>query len=337
MATPEVQLNPHRIHAGLVDKRLVRDLVERHTGERPARLIARATKAPRLVYEATLDDGCTVIFKAEVDTRGDDAIVLEAWAMERAREAGVPAPRVLALDASGAAFPGRYAIFEQASGAPLPPVWRARTPDEADLAPEAMRRAFRAAGAALRRLHALPIPGYGRLDDERYLRTGEVRGRSKTWREVTLDPALAAVEHMVERGVVHGDDAGRLHAAIAAHQGVLAECGDGRLLHGDFAAKHIYVEQPSGDLTAVIDFGDREAGDPAFDVANFVLWEDDERLGWLREGYGEVDGGFGTRVRAYALADTLRLAHSRLLEGRTADAAPVIGRLRAMGERLLGG
>jgi len=78
---------------------------------------------------------------------------------------------------------------------------------------------------------------------------------------------------------------------------------------------------------AIIDFGDREAGDPAFDVANFLLWEDEQRLTWLRDGYGDAGDDFDTRVWVFALADGLRLAHKRYAAGRIDAADPVVKQL----------
>jgi aminoglycoside phosphotransferase (APT) family kinase protein len=276
--------NVHRIRAGVIDDRLVLDAIEGHLGVRPVTLTQLATQAPRLVFEVMLPGGRAVIFKAEQDTRGDDAIVLETWAMERAREAGVPVSRGLALETDGSRFPGRYAVFEKAGGSPLPPVWRARESNEADLTAESVRRALRSAGEALRRIHGIAVGGYGRLDDERYLRAGDVRGRDDSWREVALAPALAALDFMSMRRLMDRARIEQARAILAAHDPILTMCPDPRLLHGDLGAKHIYVDAATDELTAIIDFGDREAGDPAFDVANFVLWEDDERLRWLREG-----------------------------------------------------
>ncbi len=99
--------NVHAIRA-VLDERLISELIASHIGRRPVRLEQRPTKAPRYVYEAFFGDGGSVVFKAEHDTHGDDAIVLEWWAMDRVREIGVPAPEVLARDWSAAAFPGRY-------------------------------------------------------------------------------------------------------------------------------------------------------------------------------------------------------------------------------------
>src|SRR5438270_2787433 len=72
-----------------------------------------------IVYEAS-SGGRTVVFKAvDPDGRDADAIAAEAWACERAREAGVPAPAVLAVDASRDAFPSSFFVMEKVAGESL--------------------------------------------------------------------------------------------------------------------------------------------------------------------------------------------------------------------------
>jgi aminoglycoside phosphotransferase (APT) family kinase protein len=331
----EASANKHRIHSGVVDEELVLDAVARETGARPARIEPRETQAPRLVYECAFDDREPVIFKAEVDAGDDAALALEAWAMERVRSLGVPAPRVIALDTSGARFPGAYAIIEKLAGVPLPPVWRDRAEDEADLAPDELRAVLKTAGEYLRRVHGVEVRGYGRLDDDRYLRTGEVRGRHAAWSDVTLAPALEALAYMESRSYLDAAACSDLRTVLREYDAVLGTCADPRLLHGDLGAKHIFVHPATAALTGIIDWGDRESGDPAMDLANFELWEDAARLEWLLEGYGDERPDLRTRILVYAIADGLRLAHKRYAQGRVHDAAPVVAWLMPRIERAL--
>ena len=327
--------NVHRLRDDVVAASLVLDAIERALGRRPAALVPHETQAPRLVSEARFDSGASVIFKAEHDTRGDDAIALEAWALDAVARLGVPVPRVLASDFTSTHFPGKYVILEKVAGRPIPPVFRAPAPDEVVLAPEALDAVLRDVGRHLRAIHSIRVGGYGRLDDARYQRTGEVRGRSTSWADVTLSAARLALDALAALDALPVASISILRDLFDSTPD-LAVCEDPRLLHGDLGAKHIFVDSATGTLTSIIDFGDREAGDPAWDLANFSLWEDDERLESLLAGYSDVTWEMRRRIAAYGVVRAMTLAHRRIAQGRRDDAQPVLARLISMlaGERL---
>ena len=73
---------------------------------------------PRFVWRAELPRGRVVYVKAEADTGGEHALRLEAWAMERARQAGVPVAEMVALDDSERVFAGPVLVLAPAPGPP---------------------------------------------------------------------------------------------------------------------------------------------------------------------------------------------------------------------------
>jgi aminoglycoside phosphotransferase (APT) family kinase protein len=97
---------------------------------------------------------------------------------------------------------------------------------------------------------------------------------------------------------------------------------DAWLVHGDFDETHIYVDPAGGDLTSIIDWGDREASDPAWELGVFLQWDGSRALGRLLRGYaphvGERDS-LMSRARLYALAFGLGLAARRWRQGRGDD------------------
>lgn len=261
---------------------LVFEAVAHTLGARPTGIEQRATKPPRYVYEASMPGAPAVIIKIEHDTGGDDAIVLEAWAMEQARAHGVPAPRVITLDVSGKIIPGRYAIFSRVPGRPMAePAVHYPLGDLHD----SERRLLAEAGHALRPLHNIVVAGYGRLDDDLYLRTGEVRGVARRWRDATLQPALAALPSLAAAGAITAAEARDLRRLLDEREELFDDPPSPRLLHGDFDSTHMFVDGDPPHVSGIIDFGDREAGDPLWDLATFALWEDDARLAALVDGY----------------------------------------------------
>jgi aminoglycoside phosphotransferase (APT) family kinase protein len=210
------------------------------------------------VFSAVLGDR-TVLFKADRDA-GHGRVVLEAWAYQRARELGAPVPRVLATDLGRESYPRNFIIVEKLPGVSLA---------AAGLSQEDRVRLIREAGRAIRAVHEIGVPGFGLLEESAYLRTAEVRGEHDSWDgflNQILDNTLPALR---AGGVI--DDAGvdRVDQVVVD----LAEYHDlgpvGHLLHGRFDPEHVLVAD--GELTGVVDFGDRRSGDPAWDLGGFLI------------------------------------------------------------------
>src|SRR4029079_1053208 len=87
---PEVRIMPNE--AALVPLDQVVAAVRHATGWTPTELTLLQSKAPRDVYAAG-DGSQRVVVKLEVPNKeGDYAVALEAWAMQQARDAGLPVP-----------------------------------------------------------------------------------------------------------------------------------------------------------------------------------------------------------------------------------------------------
>jgi aminoglycoside phosphotransferase (APT) family kinase protein len=299
----------------LIDERLVSEALSASLNARPSRIEHLQTNPPRCVYSALLD-GAPVVLKAEVENgERDYALALEAWALEQAGALGLPVPAVLHIDCSTVRFPFRFLVMQRCEGVRL---------SEAGLPIDAYREALSAAGGALARLHRISVEGYGRLDDDLFIATGAVRGRSDTWAGVTSEAAGRAVAYLEERDVLYARQAQHVRDRLAAY--TLPAAIEPRLLHGDFGVRHLHVDHVAGTLTGIIDFGDREAGDPAWDVAGFWLWNEPANAATshgfsptraLLEGYEAESGGAVEMelVRAYGLARILAIIQRRHAAG----------------------
>lgn len=251
----------------------------RQLGRRPRQIRLIPTLEEDLVYEVSLPGG-PVIFKAAVPGR-EGTIALEAWACERVRRAGVPAPRILAVDTSRQIYPGAYLIQEKVRGIPLSRVGPAK------------RRQWESlwqAGRYLRLIHKIALDGFGWLDGAHYLREGRVKGRYRRWSDAALRPVPRRLAYLQEHRVLDRKAIRSIDQVIEQHRGVLRRSDRGRLLHGDFGASHIFVEPGRGKVTGIIDFGALEAGDPLWDIARFRVWRTQEDLRDLIAGY-EPDRG----------------------------------------------
>jgi HAD superfamily hydrolase (TIGR01509 family) len=139
---------------------------------------------------------------------------------------------------------------------------------------------WREAGAAVRRLHASPIPAGMRM----FCEGGD------DWVEHIVHRIRAECAASVERGLLTRTEAdfAQRHAVR-----VFAEAGPGTraLLHGDLQARHVLVH---GDAVTLVDFGDAGWGDPVLDLVVLTHWSP-ERLDAVLDGYG-ADDALRTRI-----------------------------------------
>jgi aminoglycoside phosphotransferase (APT) family kinase protein len=236
----------------------VPDLIRRATGSLPVRLIPVPTVPDTIVYEAELPIG-SVVFKAiDAQGRDPDGIALEAWMCETVRALGVPAPRILTVDISRSALPASYFIMEKASGQPL------------NSLPAAQQRPFlRRIGAHLRRMHSVQIERFGWLDEQHYRQHGVVRGSDPTWRDAVLKDVAASLAYFQHTGALEPRFVLNIERIVEFADPLLRTITLGQLLHGDIGELHVWVDPNRGDVTSFVDFGQRSAGDPIWDMMQF--------------------------------------------------------------------
>jgi aminoglycoside phosphotransferase (APT) family kinase protein len=245
--------------------------IEHHLRVRPEHVIKLASNYGEEVFEAVLRDR-SVLFKADREA-GKGRVVLEAWAYQRVRELGAPVPRVLATDLGREIYPRNFIIIEKVSGVPLAGF---------SLGTEERRKLIREAGWAIRAVHEIGVPGFGVLEEATYLRNAQVQGRYDSWYEY-LDGVLeSAVTALRTSGAIDDAAVDRINRVVADHADSYDLGPVGHLLHGSFDPSHVLVDD--GRVTALVDFGERCSGDPAWDMGGFLI----EGIGETRdllEGY----------------------------------------------------
>ena len=195
------------------------------------------------------------------------ALAAEAWACERVRREGVLAPEIVAVELVPSSLPMPFLLMRRFVGSP--------SGSRDDL--------LIAAGAQLRRVHAIGMDGFGELR----IVDGDARGTSASWASY-VEQILAALDRLVSAGVVSGSLAAAARRAVARSGVVEAAeaAGPSVLLHGDLKLQHIFGDR--GRYVGIIDWGDASAGDPVFDLGRFSM-VGAEALGRLLQGYGHVD------------------------------------------------
>ncbi|MET9022949.1 aminoglycoside phosphotransferase family protein [Actinopolymorpha sp. NPDC004070] len=212
------------------------------------------------------------------------AVVSEAWACERVRAVGVPAPEVVAVDTGRDTLPLPYLLMRRLPGGPV---------GDADTALES-------AGRWLRAVHEIEVDGYGLLTASTRSESdgswGSVRGRESSWADVVAHP-LGRLADLVAARIMDEPLAARVRAAFAAGAGLLAYESRGVLLHADLHPRHVFAEQ--GRLTGIIDWGDATAGDPAYEFGRYSRAGDDSLALVLRGYQPDRDTDFDRRIVLY--------------------------------------
>ena len=236
------------------------------------------------VYDATTEDGQRVVVR--LNPRRPSLFPAERWAIERSAAAGVPVPEVLLADEG-------VGVERHAGGVPL-------VSAASSLPRDIVRAAVVAAGRALAGIHAVrtdgwgwPLDADGRGGDPDLATFLAMPAREPQW----FRPGAEAAGYDLERF----DRATALLAERAEDHGL-----DGpRLVHADFGAKHVLVDETTGELTAIIDFETARGGEPAYDIAAWDFYfRDTLKTRWLLDGYREV---------ADVDVDDARIALNRLL------------------------
>jgi len=300
MATPQ---QPDQYRAYLEDKHsrlnaspeLIDELVEKATG---ANIVAKRKLIlgeVNEVYEATNSKDKSVIVR--ISRREDPQFAGEKWAINKSKEAGVPAPEILLIETvSDKDTPLTFCIEEKLQGEPLNSQLDQLSGDE-------KRRLVMSAGEILGRIHSVNTAGFGNIDQhgigskEKWAKF-MLRDEKDIERLRRVASKVGLGSGLIDRAFRTIRDADIIYEAVSPH-----------LIHGDYGPKHILVHE--GKISGIIDFEGCKSGDPAWD---FAWWDFFQSPGlptnWLMDGY-ENKSFFGpdfkTRLRLVRLALSLTL------------------------------
>jgi fructosamine-3-kinase len=213
-------------------------------------LVSVAPLGGGVVNSALLLNGRAVL---RINTREPDApkIAKEAWALGWVGVQGLGAvrvPAVLGVDTARTILPYDYLLLEYLPDPPADAAWEAAGPAErAGLS--------RQMGAALARLHALPLPGarWGGWDAA----TGTL-GTAATWAEVVIQHQTWVTEQAADLGLLPPADLAAVRAWFARYAACVPADPPRALVHGDWGLWNAMAVRPAPAappaITAVFDF-----------------------------------------------------------------------------------
>ena len=284
-----------------------------HLGEQPKQLTMIRAEQNYLIARIELTSS-PAIFKA---ARGG-TIGVESWGYQAVAKLGVPTPTILAIDLSRSLFPYDFFIAEEAQGMPLAELWA--FPDEAP--PLELRPLIQQAGRMTSQMHAMPLKGFGRCNEELFREHGKIRGWADAWATVLLTEFNQNLETLSRDNIMDANLLTALRTVVEQFTPLLAQFNDPRLLHGDLQVYHILVHPDRGSVDAFIDFGDVAAGDPVWELAIFSVWEE-WTLPYFLEGYAPDTAlhnrlaELGDFYRLVRMVDIVQWFHERGDSART--------------------
>jgi hypothetical protein len=285
------------------------------------------------LYRAVMPDGLPVIVRTSpIDAPGHDhGLLADLWASRRLRPLGLPVVEVFAVDLSRAFVPFDFQVMAEAPG---------RSLREFDHDDDAILPLLHALGRTIARLHGVRLEGFGWVDASPMTDPGADPGRIigifDSWGDYVR---LRLCEHLsicVSLGSIDAAEADRI-GRLFGDSGGLFRAVEPRLLHGDLGNHNVFVS--GGQVSALIDWEDCLAGDPAFDVAFWATFHPDRRLDAILGGYGSEAESPGDFLRRFWLY-YLRIALSKtVLRHRFGDVdrpgrAPAAARIRKALDRL---
>ncbi|KGM32948.1 phosphotransferase family protein [Inquilinus limosus] len=238
-----------------------------------------------------LDGGSTDVYRIDLAGAGNLALVLKIYpdkpAWRPAKEALVagwlteltpPVPHWLRVDESREILPLRFALMTRLPGRSL----------RRHLRNPGIEDAYRQVGELLRRLHAMPMPGYGYI-------VGQGIETPRATNAAYMAGAFADVFRRF-RDLGGDADLGRRLERLAGRNFDLLGEGSGPVLcHDDVHQGNVLaLRGPDGRLrlSGLIDFGNARAADSLFDLAKALFCsahEDPRSRQPLLDGYGPVD------------------------------------------------
>jgi aminoglycoside phosphotransferase (APT) family kinase protein len=207
------------------------------------------------------------------------------WAIEKAHQAGVPAPEVIASDRASGAL-----LMRRLPGVPIDSrydeVWHGCPYDEKEF------------GVLLRRLHSVRPAGWGPIDDYG-------TALFATWGEFLSEAAHSSIQLCRERGSIPAVLCDSLQDRWVPRLSEVA-WSEPSLLHMEaLGFANILYDPDTRAITGLLDYEDCLGGDPLFEIVWMAYYfeHDDPNQTFFdfarfQSGYGEMDRD-ASRVRLY--------------------------------------
>ncbi len=254
-----------------VERAIVEGIIEKATGDKSEEVERVIAGEVNEVYDVTTQGGNYII---RISRGQGTRFLVEKWALDKSREAGVPAPNMFFVDEledSGQSL--KICVEGKLPGTPWNEIKKTKDPTD-----EEKREIVLQAGELLAKIHSVVPQKFGDLSE------GGI-GRYDTWEEyMTTPPHHDEVEQLykyAEQVDLTKQDVDRVIEILRQHTDIYRQITP-HLIHGDYGPKHWLVQ--NGRITGVIDFENCKSGDPMYDFG----WKSFFGSEIMIEGYERV-------------------------------------------------
>jgi len=229
-----------------------------------------------LTFRATVG-GENYFVRVEDGPERDDYIAVESRILDDVRALGLPAPHVIAADASRAQAPFAWQVLENIAAPDLNQLLKQGALD--------LPESAEAIGRAVARWQAIRPPGFGPFDSGVLCRVGCVQGFHADYASYFFLHLDRHLDFLADRNFLGRTVCGKMRAEIDRHRDLL-DLPHGCLVHKDLALWNILGTER--EILAFIDWDDAISGDPMDDLSLLGCFYDGSVLARALRGYASV-------------------------------------------------
>lgn len=216
------------------------------------------------------------------------------------KQVGIPAPEILFFKLSPLRIGYPTMIMAKAKGEAL---------GKLSLYSQKLDKLYFKAGQMLQRIHQIKLTGFGILKVE----ANKLQGTVSNWKSYWQDPNNydTNLNYLLEEDLVTTSDFKKI---MMAHEKIVNEPLDQAVLvHKDFHGDHIFTD--GDEITGVIDLSSALAGDPRYDIAVSLFFQNQLQQEAFQRGYGDL--ALDPLIKSYLLfiaAYKLKWRHKKKME-----------------------
>ena len=221
--------------------------------------------------------GVEYFVRVEDGPERDDYIEVESHILELVRACGLPAPRVIAADATRNHAPFAWQVLEKINA---PDMNQLLKQGQLDLPATAEK-----IGTAVARWQSIQPAGFGPFDPDILRNRGSLQGLHKTYTAYFFLNLERHLAFLVNGNFFDRQDADDIYREIENHRSLL-DLQSGCLVHKDLALWNMLGTER--DILAFIDWDDAIAGDPMDDLSLLGCFYDGAVLARALKGYASI-------------------------------------------------
>jgi fructosamine-3-kinase len=246
----------------------------------------------------------TYFLRLENGPEGDDYMEIEAKVLDMVRQAGVPTPKVYAVDATRSEVTFSYQVLEFSNYSDLNKIYKEGSLDLVSMA--------ESIGKNIARWQSIRPSGFGPFDPGLLREYGELEGLHKTYPDYYFLNWDKHLDFLVEGGLLTGTEAENIRILVGEYRQYLS-LDQGCLVHKDLALWNILGNAEG--IKAFIDWDDTICGDPTDDLSLLACFHSGDVVQAAIRGYQkerELPDDFLTRFWLHLLRNIVVKAVIRI-------------------------